>query len=105
MLGSYPRNEGNHDASKFIVNAALLYLANHSQGCEQYLRISRELITRSDVVLTLPHDTQTRSRVTNPSVFIVRETVGNIAPHAPHLRPTPGSWNSFIGVPPVVRTS
>jgi hypothetical protein len=65
--------------------------------------MSRELITRSDVVLTLPHDTQSRSRVTNPSVFIVRETVGNIAPHAPHFNPTPGSWNSFIVVPPVVR--
>jgi hypothetical protein len=71
----------------------------HSQGLEKKPRRSRVLITRSLVVLTLPHDGQIRSRVRNPGDFTVRETVGRTDPHFPHFRPESGNLNSATSSP------
>ena len=57
----------------------------------EYFRRDLVLITHSDVVFTSPHCRQTRSRVTNPGVVIVRLICGRTAWHLPQFRPTPGS--------------
>ena len=77
----------------------LLHVAWRSNYCsENFPNLVRTFITRSPVVLILPHFGQIRSRVMNPSVFTVRVTLGNVALHSPHFKP--GSRKSATLSPP-----